>query len=90
MGDCAFCALNFHQGRIVQARSHASILAEARTMCDDPAFKGYIHDVGGPTANFRVPACAKQLKSGACTHKRCLSPEPCNQLHADHADYLQL
>ena len=90
MGDCAFCALNFHQGRIVQARSHESILAEAQIMCDDPEFKGYIHDVGGPTANFRHPACEKQLKSGACTHKRCLSPEPCKQLRADHADYLQL
>ena len=90
MGDCSFCALNFHQGRIVQARSHESILAEARAFCDDPDFKGYIHDVGGPTANFRFPACGKQLESGACTHKRCLSPKPCKQLRADHADYLQL
>ena len=90
MGDCAFCALNFHQGRIVQARSRESILAEARVMCADPGFKGYIHDVGGPTANFRFPACDKQLKSGACTRKRCLSPVPCKQLRADHADYLQL
>ena len=83
MGDCSFCALNFHQGRIIQARSHESILDEARVLCADPDFKGYIHDVGGPTANFRVPACDKQLKSGACAHKRCLSPEPCNQLRAD-------
>ena len=90
MGDCSFCALNFHQGRIVQARSHESLLAEARAMVDDPDFKGYIHDVGGPTANFRAPACAKQLKSGACVHKRCLSSAPCKQLRADHADYLQL
>lgn len=90
MGDCSFCALNYHQGRIVQARSHDSILAEAQALCAEPNFKGYIHDVGGPTANFRFPACDKQLKSGACTHKRCLSPEPCRQLRADHGDYLDL
>ena len=90
IGDCSFCALNFHQGRIIQARSHESILAEARLLCDDPDFKGYIHDVGGPTANFRFPACGKQLKHGACTHKRCLSPEPCKQLEVDHGDYLDL
>ena len=90
MGDCSFCALNFHQGRIVQARSHESILEEARLMTADPAFKGYIHDVGGPTANFRIPACEKQLVRGACAHKRCLSPAPCKQLRADHDDYLQL
>ena len=90
MGDCSFCALNFHQGRIVQARSHESILEEARAMTHDPEFKGYIHDVGGPTANFRIPACEKQLIVGACTHKRCLSPEPCKQLRATHADYLAL
>ncbi len=90
MGDCSFCSLNFHQGRIIQARSHDSILAEAKTLCEDSSFKGYIHDVGGPTANFRFPACAKQLESGACTNKRCLSPKPCNQLRADHSDYLEL
>ena len=90
MGDCSFCALNFHQGRIVQARSHESIVAEARALCDEPDFKGYIHDVGGPTANFRLPACEKQLTSGACPRKRCLSPSPCKQLRADHADYLEL
>ncbi len=90
MGDCSFCALNFHQGRIIQARSHDSILAEARLMTEDPAFKGYIHDVGGPTANFRVPACAKQLKSGACVGKRCLSPAPCKSLRVTHEDYLAL
>lgn len=90
MGDCSFCALNFHQGRIIQARSHDSILAEARLMTEDPAFKGYIHDVGGPTANFRVPACAKQLKSGACVGKRCLSPTPCKSLRVTHEDYLTL
>lgn len=90
MGDCSFCALNFHQGRIVQARSHRSLIAEARAMTQDPDFKGYIHDVGGPTANFRAPACRAQLTRGACPHKRCLSPEPCDQLQADHADYLEL
>ena len=90
MGDCSFCALNFHQGRIIQARSHESLLEEARAMTEDPAFKGYIHDVGGPTANFRVPACAAQLTRGACPDKRCLSPKPCRQLQATHADYLAL
>lgn len=90
MGDCSFCALNFHQGRIIQARSHESILAEAKAMTEDPAFKGYIHDVGGPTANFRLPACDKQLKHGACIGKRCLSPTPCPSLHVTHDDYLAL
>ena len=90
IGDCSFCALNFHQGRIIQARSHESILEEARLLTAEPDFKGYIHDVGGPTANFRIPACSKQLKHGACPHKRCLSPEPCKQLRATHADYLKL
>ena len=90
MGDCAFCALNFHQGRIIQARSHDSLLAEAQAMTRDPEFKGYIHDVGGPTANFRVPACAAQLERGACPGKRCLSPEPCADLRATHEDYLAL
>ena len=90
LGDCSFCSLNFHQGRIIQARSHESILDEARLMTEDPAFKGYIHDVGGPTANFRVPACNKQLKTGACVGKRCLSPEPCPSLRVTHEDYLAL
>ncbi len=90
LGDCSFCALNFHQGRVIQARSHESILAEAKLMTKEPDFKGYIHDVGGPTANFRIPACEKQLKHGACTNKRCLSPEPCKQLRATHEDYLSL
>ena len=90
IGDCSFCALNFHQGRIIQARSHESILAEARVLCDEPDFKGYIHDVGGPTANFRIPACEKQLTHGACTNKRCLSPVPCKQLRVTHEDYLEL
>ena len=89
-GACSFCALTFHQGRIVQTRSHESILAEARHMTEDPAFKGYIHDVGGPTANFRQPACQKQLTHGACPHKQCLFPAPCKNLQADHSDYLQL
>ncbi|WP_303203554.1 YgiQ family radical SAM protein, partial [Raoultibacter timonensis] len=89
-GECSFCALTFHQGRIVQARSHESLLDEAKLICEDPDFKGYIHDVGGPTANFRAPACAKQLKKGACPNKRCLFPEPCKQLDADHGDYLDL
>ena len=90
IGDCSFCALNFHQGRIIQARSHESLLEEAELMCDDLDFKGYIHDVGGPTANFRVPACGKQLVRGACAHKRCLSPTPCHQLEVTHTDYLEL
>ena len=90
MGDCSFCALNFHQGRIIQARSHESLLAEAKLMTEDPAFKGYIHDVGGPTANFSVPACAKQLKHGACVDRRCLSPTPCPNLRVTHDDYLAL
>ena len=90
LGDCSFCALNFHQGRIIQARSHESLLEEARAMTRDPDFKGYIHDVGGPTANFRIPACEAQLKRGACPSKRCLSPKPCSQLRATHEDYLAL
>lgn len=89
-GECSFCALTFHQGRIVQARSHESLLREARLIVDDPGFKGYLHDVGGPTANFRAPACEKQLKRGACPNKRCLFPEPCRQLDADYGDYLEL
>ena len=90
MGDCSFCALNFHQGRIIQARSHESLLEEARAMTQEADFKGYIHDVGGPTANFRVPACKGQLKRGACPNKRCLSPTPCKELQATHEDYLAL
>ena len=90
LGDCSFCALNFHQGRIIQARSHESILEEAEAMTRDPEFKGYIHDVGGPTANFRVPACKKQLTRGACTDRRCLSPKPCPALEVTHEDYLAL
>ena len=89
-GECAFCALTFHQGRIVTGRSHESLIAEAKKMTKDPDFKGYIHDVGGPTANFRVPACAKQLKHGACKNRRCLSPNMCRNLTVDHTDYLTL
>ena len=89
-GGCSFCALTFHQGRIIQTRSHESILAEAKAMIQDPDFKGYIHDVGGPTANFRRPACDKQLKAGACPNKQCLFPRPCANLKVDHTDYLAL
>ena len=90
LGDCSFCALNFHQGRIIQTRSDESIIAEAELMTKDPDFKGYIHDVGGPTANFRLPACAKQGKAGACVDRRCLSPEPCKALRVSHKSYLKL
>ena len=89
-GACSFCALTFHQGRIIQARSHESLLEEARLLTQEPDFKGYIHDVGGPTANFRFPACEKQLTKGACPHKQCLFPEPCKNLRADHRDYVAL
>ena len=89
-GACSFCALTFHQGRIIQARSHESILAEAEKIIADPDFKGYIHDVGGPTANFRHPACDKQLTKGVCQNRQCLFPTPCRNLKADHSDYLSL
>lgn len=89
-GGCSFCALTFHQGRIVQVRSHESILKEAERMIKDPDFKGYIHDVGGPTANFRHPSCEKQLKSGVCQNRQCLFPSPCKNLNADHQDYIEL
>ncbi len=89
-GGCSFCALTFHQGRIIQTRSHESILAEANKMVWEPDFKGYIHDVGGPTANFRAPACDKQLTKGACPNKQCLFPTPCKNLKVDHKDYLSL
>ncbi|MCI8424610.1 MAG: YgiQ family radical SAM protein [Adlercreutzia sp.] len=89
-GECSFCALTFHQGRIVTARSQESLIEEAEKMIAEPDFKGYINDVGGPTANFRAPACAKQLKAGACTDKRCLGSEPCRALRADHRDYVGL
>ncbi|MCI8525018.1 MAG: YgiQ family radical SAM protein [Oscillospiraceae bacterium] len=89
-GGCSFCALTFHQGRIIQTRSHESMLSEARRMTEAPDFKGYIHDVGGPTANFRQPACQKQLQRGACPGRQCLYPRPCKNLEADHGDYLAL
>ncbi|BES66241.1 YgiQ family radical SAM protein [Gottschalkiaceae bacterium SANA] len=89
-GNCSFCSLAFHQGRIVQSRSHESIVEEAKEMIGDPQFKGYIHDVGGPTANFRRPACDRQLKVGACKKKQCLFPKPCKEMVVDHTDYLSL
>jgi uncharacterized radical SAM protein YgiQ len=89
-GNCSFCAITFHQGRIVQSRSEDSILEEAREITNLKDFKGYIHDVGGPTANFRSPACKKQLKSGACKHKQCLHPHPCENLDVDHMEYLDI
>lgn len=89
-GGCSFCALTFHQGRIIQSRSHESLLREAKLFTKDPKFKGYIHDVGGPTANFRFPACKKQLTHGVCAQKQCLYPKPCKNLDADHQDYLRL
>ncbi len=89
-GGCSFCALTFHQGRIIQTRSHDSIVEEAKIITQDPEFKGYIHDVGGPTANFRAPACQKQLEKGACPNKQCLFPTPCKNLEVDHKDYIEL
>ena len=89
-GGCNFCALTFHQGRTVQTRSHASIVEEAKKLTYEPDFKGYIHDVGGPTANFRHPSCEKQMTKGVCPNKQCLFPKPCNNLVADHSDYIQL
>ena len=89
-GACNFCALTFHQGRIISARSHKSLIEEAKIIIQDPDFKGYIHDVGGPTADFRKPACKNQLKYGACKNRQCLFPTPCKNLEADHGDYLSL
>ena len=89
-GGCSFCALTFHQGRILQTRSHESLIEEAKMMTEDPDFKGYIHDVGGPTANFRQPSCQKQLKYGVCKEKQCLFPRPCKNLNVDHSDYVKL
>ena len=89
-GGCSFCALTFHQGRIIQTRSHESLVEEAKMMTQDKDFKGYIHDVGGPTANFRAPSCQKQLTKGVCPNKQCLFPKPCKNLHADHKDYIKL
>ena len=89
-GACNFCALNFHQGRIIQARSDESILDEARLLTQEPDFKGYIHDVGGPTANFHQPSCRKQLKVGTCKDRQCLFPKPCPNLEVDHRAYTAL
>lgn len=89
-GGCSFCALTFHQGRIIQTRSHESLIQEAKKFIWDKDFKGYIHDVGGPTANFRMTACDKQLTKGACPNKQCLFPKPCKNLKVDHKDYLKL
>ncbi len=89
-GACSFCALTFHQGRIIQVRSHDSILEEAEKIVKEKDFKGYIHDVGGPTANFRHPACEKQLSKGACGGRQCLYPTPCKNMNADHSDYVAL
>lgn len=89
-GGCNFCALTFHQGRIIQTRSHESIIKEAKLLVEDKDFKGYIHDVGGPTANFRHKACKKQETHGACPNKQCLFPKPCNNLYVDHKDYISL
>lgn len=89
-GACSFCALTFHQGRIIQARSHESIVEEVKMLAKDKDFKGYVHDVGGPTANFRHPACKKQLSSGACKDRQCLFPKPCPNLDSSHDDYIEL
>ncbi len=89
-GACNFCSLAFHQGRVISARSHESVVREVEALTEHPGFKGYIHDVGGPTANFRRPACKKQMTAGLCKGKACLAPTPCANLDADHADYLAL
>lgn len=89
-GGCSFCALTFHQGRIIQTRSHESIMQEAKLLTEEKDFKGYIHDVGGPTANFRHTSCEKQLTKGVCSNKQCLFPSPCKNLTVDHKDYLTL
>ncbi len=89
-GGCNFCALAFHQGRTVRSRSRESILREGRLITELPDFKGYIHDVGGPTANFREPACEKQLKDGVCTERKCLAPRPCKNLRVSHEEYIQI
>jgi uncharacterized radical SAM protein YgiQ len=89
-GACSFCAISLHQGRRITSRSKASLLREARLLAELPGWKGYIHDVGGPTANFRVAACAKMDRAGACTDRRCLAPEPCPNLRADESDYVEV
>jgi len=89
-GGCNYCALTFLQGRTIQARSHKSLVKEAEKLTKDKDFKGYIHDLGGPTANFRKPSCTKQLTAGVCKTKQCLFPEPCSLLEVDHSDYVSL
>ena len=89
-GSCSFCAITFHQGRIIQSRSQESILKEAKLLTTLPGFKGYIHDVGGPTANFRKPACEHQLKVGACKNRQCLYPQPCKNLQVDHTEFMSV
>lgn len=89
-GGCNFCALAFHQGRQVRSRSIESVVKEAKLITEMPDFKGYIHDVGGPTANFRYPACKKQLEKGVCTERKCLAPKPCPNLEVDHSEYIEL
>ena len=89
-GGCNFCALTFHQGRVVQARSEESLVREAKILTEDPEFKGYIHDVGGPTADFTGPSCEKQLKRGVCASRQCLFPKPCGNLKADHRKYVRI
>ena len=89
-GACNFCSLAFHQGRMITSRSHESVIREVTALTRHPGFKGYIHDVGGPTANFRRPSCQKQLKAGLCRNRACLAPAPCPNLDADHTDYLML
>ena len=89
-GGCNFCSLAFHQGRMVTARSHESVLKEVEGFTHDPKFKGYVHDIGGPTANFRHPSCQQQLKNGMCKHRSCLAPTPCPNLDPSHQDYLKL
>lgn len=89
-GGCNFCALTFHQGRIIQSRSHESLIEEAKLITEEKDFKGYIHDVGGPTANFRNPSCDKQKTKGVCPTRQCLFPQPCKNLKVDHKDYVKL
>ncbi len=89
-GQCSFCALTFHQGRVIQSRSHESLIREAKLLTKLPGFKGYIHDVGGPTANFRFPACKKQLTKGVCKDRSCLGYNPCKNMEVDHRDYVEL
>jgi len=89
-GGCSFCALTMHQGRVVQARSKASVVAEAEAIVKSPAFKGYIHDVGGPTANFNSPSCERQSEHGVCAKRQCLHPTPCPNLKVDHSEYLDV